>query len=646
MKRTISILLSVIIIMCSTMISFAASAGVVFAVQNVDVSGSDRIVTVPISISENCGIAGGDIKIVSELEIDSISEDSIFDILANPKNGIINWSGTKNKTTIGVVAYVNFVLPKTFTENQIWNVSVSVNSLKNENLGNVNYSVTAGKITATEDSISNCNYVASVIKEPSCSIEGIMEYVCSDCKDTYRETIPALGYTPISDFEYTVNGTDITITKYNGTDPVVVIKDTYTILNADYSVIAIDDYTSGRFSYGAFEDADITSITIPECVESISSYSFYGCNNLTMYGYFGSYAEDYATQNSIPFVLIKRPSDDTPISAFEYTLSNNEITITKYLGSKTKVKIGEEYEIDGVSYIVTGIDGKIEGRYKIGAFEDSAASYIIVPLTVTNIYDYAFYGCNTIEGFSGTVAEEYATSNSVTFVSDGIGEADVTEIKIGTNITELPNFTSSDFLSFINLNTTEYSFENSIVTFSSDYIESLPVGKTAEVYKVSDTEAKHKIIILNKSDKTPIEKLINNFDAANDLYVGKKSTSDILVLNKMFNAETLNKSELGYHLSICDSLGNQLSSAEFVGTGSIAMIKDDNDVVLESVEIVRIGDLNGDGVCDVLDAVLTEKMMNNHSSYSDIQIFAANGFESNEINTTSYQNVVNKVLAE
>ncbi len=48
----------------------------------------------------------------------------------------------------------------------------------------------------------------------------------------------------------------------------------------------------------------LESITIPKSVKSIGEDAFYECDNLTIFCYAGSYAEQYAQENNIPFVLL------------------------------------------------------------------------------------------------------------------------------------------------------------------------------------------------------------------------------------------------------------------------------------------------------------------------------------------------------
>ena len=48
----------------------------------------------------------------------------------------------------------------------------------------------------------------------------------------------------------------------------------------------------------------LTRITIPDSVTNIDGETFEDCNNVTIYGYTGSYAETYAKKKDIPFVSL------------------------------------------------------------------------------------------------------------------------------------------------------------------------------------------------------------------------------------------------------------------------------------------------------------------------------------------------------
>ena len=82
---------------------------------------------------------------------------------------------------------------------------------------------------------------------------------------------------------------------------------------------------------------------------------------------------------------------------------------------------------------------------------------------------------------------------------------------------------------------------------------------------------------------------------------------------------------------------------ETFGTGSTVTVFENNTFSGEYTVIVN-GDLDGDGVSDVLDAVLAERALHGHGELSAAQAYAANNSADTEIDAESYQNVVNRAL--
>ncbi len=81
----------------------------------------------------------------------------------------------------------------------------------------------------------------------------------------------------------------------------------------------------------------------------------------------------------------------------------------------------------------------------------------------------------------------------------------------------------------------------------------------------------------------------------------------------------------------------------FYGTGSEIVVKTGASETVKLTVIVD-GDLNGDSVCDVLDAQLTARYLNNHDTPTETEIYAANGYVSDRIDIMSYQLLVNKAV--
>ncbi len=87
------------------------------------------------------------------------------------------------------------------------------------------------------------------------------------------------------------------------------------------------------------------------------------------------------------------------------------------------------------------------------------------------------------------------------------------------------------------------------------------------------------------------------------------------------------------------------SSTEFLGTGSIISIYE-NDEKVGEYKVIVAGDLNGDSVCDVLDVAYAELSVTNKRIPSADECYAANGTKKDIIDENSFQFVVNTALSE
>ena len=91
--------------------------------------------------------------------------------------------------------------------------------------------------------------------------------------------------------------------------------------------ITIPDTVTSIGHYAFSGCAGLTSMTIPSSVTTIESNTFSNCPNLTIYGKAGSYAENYAVENDIPFIAISgvlitsQPQSTTVIEGLNTVLS-------------------------------------------------------------------------------------------------------------------------------------------------------------------------------------------------------------------------------------------------------------------------------------------------------------------------------------
>lgn len=85
-------------------------------------------------------------------------------------------------------------------------------------------------------------------------------------------------------------------------------------------------------------------------------------------------------------------------------------------------------------------------------------------------------------------------------------------------------------------------------------------------------------------------------------------------------------------------------NTELYGTGTEISVFDGDDYKGD-YKVIVIGDLNGDSVCDVVDAAEAERVSSGQATATTEQVYAANGCISDELDVASYQTFVNNVLA-
>ncbi len=233
--------------------------------------------------------------------------------------------------------------------------------------------------------------------------------------------------TPASDFTYSINNNEVSITRYNGSATQVVIPSTI----EGKPVVAI--------GYEAFDNNEnIRSVSIPSSVRAIGTYAFSGCVMLTSV----TFANDsqLTTIGSSAFdgcdrlQSIELPGSVTTIgdSAFSDCISLQSIELPD---SVTTIGVGAFWDCRSLQSIeipnsVTTIDGS--AFYVCSSLQQvifaqnsqlttigynafyycSSLQSIEIPDSVTTIGGYAFYGCQNLQ----TVV----LSNSLTVLESGV----------------------------------------------------------------------------------------------------------------------------------------------------------------------------------------------------------------------------------
>lgn len=246
-------------------------------------------------------------------------------------------------------------------------------------------------------------------------------------------TVTVAAATNTFDFDLTTG----TITKYNGTDTVVVIPST------------ISSWPVTKIGEDALKDnTTITSVTIPASVTEIGSNAFADCTNLTSVNYEGDWS-NLTIQSGNPAV---QDAANAPLFDFEFIPPDNTAVIVtnyKYNGAAADVTIPSRYQ------------GKPVTTIGHAAFFNSAVTSVTIPDSVTSISDEAFINCPkltnisipnsvTYIGFSAfsscTSLKSITLPSSLSFISGALflGCSQLTTIHIPVSVTSIGNNAFAD----------------------------------------------------------------------------------------------------------------------------------------------------------------------------------------------------------
>lgn len=188
-------------------------------------------------------------------------------------------------------------LPKTVTEigSNAFSGCTTLKTVKMEYNSTVEY---AARIEGA--AFSGCTSLTSVgLSENVTSIGDRAFSGCTALESlTLPESLKSMGYrmiesTAISEIAIPKNVISCGVSSNNG--PLANCKTLKTVTFEEGMTAILGHMIASN------DSSNVEKVVIPESVTAIGNSAFYGCDKITIYGYPGSYAQQYAEENNIPF---------------------------------------------------------------------------------------------------------------------------------------------------------------------------------------------------------------------------------------------------------------------------------------------------------------------------------------------------------
>ena len=224
----------------------------------------------------------------------------------------------------------------------------------------------------------------------------------------------------LSGYRYEVDGSNITIYEYIGSDTEVVIPEGVTSIGSfafhlctNLASVTIPNSVTS-IGERAFEYcSNLRSVTIPNSVTSIGDHAFFNCRSLTSITISESVTSigDNAFDECYKLVeVINKSSLNIEIGSKDFGMVGYYALEVKNSGESSIVnKDGYIfYTVDNINYLVgyTGnetslvlpsdYNGESYIIYKYSFYEQNSLTSVILSSGVTNIGEYAFFGCSSL----------------------------------------------------------------------------------------------------------------------------------------------------------------------------------------------------------------------------------------------------------
>ncbi|MBQ8322503.1 MAG: leucine-rich repeat protein [Clostridia bacterium] len=369
------------------------------------------------------------------------------------------------------------------------------------------------------------DYKETVKKKATCTEDGLKEFKCKECKDTYTEVIPATGHTienykcTVCEYEQYSKGLDYALRKdeetgeeYYAVTDKGVCTDLIVIIPTSHNGLPVKEIAAYAFcqSGNGSKNIDVLAFVLPETIEIIGERAFYATEALELvnlsklpivkvadigdsgwndYGTAGYYVNHICNgQNEakvvqyengcIVYDTVRYVLDES--GNYTYDEEGNRITepvkkLVAFLGAKAED--AETFEI-----VVP------EGVQEIGAsvFRNTQITGITLPSTLDTIGDYAFANCQDLQ--------EIVVPDSVTSFGKNVFQSchALESAKLPASLTAIPEYTFNGCENLKKFNIPQTVTTIGQYAFSGTGVEDLELSDTVAFlhdYAFSDCES-------------------------------------------------------------------------------------------------------------------------------------------------------------
>ncbi len=401
-------------------------------------------------------------------------------------------------------------------------------------------------------------------------------------------------------------------------------------------VTAIADYVF-------YKCAAITEINIPEACTSIGNYAFYGCSGLT--------------EVEIPATVTELGSN------VFYGCTNLKKVNIPYgitaVGASLFYNCSSLESIDIPDTVTSIGSSAFRGCEKLES--------ITIPEAVTTIGDYAFRGCALIEELIipdavtklGTNIIGDCTSLKKVVVGDGVtsvgtifkGQKSIENVVLGAGV---KTYLSSAFkdcknLKYLTLGKNSTATSTGMLSGCTSLRYVVVPPSVASINSTTFTGFTGTVLCWKNS---PIHTYAENRSisyilvdvTSNDNGISVEPDVACIFTEETQTTDILSRLSTDPLMSLTAMKNETGAKTGYYGTGSV-ITHTIEDCIIGEYTIIVSGDLNGDGICDVLDVALTAKYASGKGNASKEVVFAANGQVADTIDVDDYQLMVNKALA-